>query len=743
MWFAALLGASLALCGCRGAQAPVVGDSPDSTVEAYNRSVAALMWPGATRAFQVTPEGDLFNGAWFVRIVPRSGGFVTADPPGRIAYEERWCPVTRWTRRSPGMLWSFEAVAFPEAEPAPWSPRGVFARDAAARSRERDRASEAAAFAGIPPARLAELLYRAPHPLVREPVDRRNLFISMRVTVTNTGTSEAQARLGLWADSSNIDAPYPNSDSLVRTPWEHCWRVASGRDSVLGVVSGEDTAGQQPRYVLRTRNLDAGKSATWDAVLSAYPAPRAKLQKLAKVSHERRVNRARAYWNHETSRGATFGVPDPEVNRAVRAARVVLLASRERRDRDWVSIGGPFHYRDLWIRDGVRVAEALAVSGYTRESRECARALLRFQTPFGSFVSQSGQLDGTGQVLWAFEQTMLRPSPAADVPRLAREGLRALRAIEHLRDLTSPPKPGEFPGMLPETDPHDNELVRAQLVGNDAWSLAGYRSVERLLRASRKPEAADSVERARLEYLGEFRLALERSGSADVPPSWQGPGIDWGNLNVSWPCGVLDATDPRMAALANRYWAPVGGPGLGYYRNPDSLHTYVAADLGTVALLAGDRVAADSMLDAMLQWRSASGGAAECFAGSTWDFGKNFPPHTTAAAAFLSLVRNALVFDDADTLALTLGARSRWWAGTTVSAAPTRWGLLHLNFARTGDVATWRWSGVPVWTLLALPPGTRAAAVEAPLRPGPRPNTVLAPPGTTQAHVALTGELAP
>jgi hypothetical protein len=206
---------------------------------------------------------------------------------------------------------------------------------------------------------------------------------------------------------------------------------------------------------------------------------------------------------------------------------------------------------------------------------------------------------------------------------------------------------------------------------------------------------------------------------------------------------VLDANDSRLATLADRYWAPVGGPGLGYYRNPDSLHTYVAADLGTVAMLSGDRAAADRILDAMLRWRSASGGAAECFRESTRDFGLNFPPHTTAAAALLTLVRNALVFDDTDTLALGLGARARWWAGTTVRSAPTRWGLLHVDFARSGDVATWRWSAVPVWTLLALPPGTRAASIEAPLHAGPRPGTVMAPPGTSEARVELAGGVTP
>jgi hypothetical protein len=181
----------------------------------------------------------------------------------------------------------------------------------------------------------------------------------------------------------------------------------------------------------------------------------------------------------------------------------------------------------------------------------------------------------------------------------------------------------------------------------------------------------------------------------------------------------------------------MAGPGIGYYGNPDLLHTYVAADLGTVAMRAGDRAAADRILDATIHWRTASGGAAECFVGSKRNFGKNFPPHATAAAALLSLVRNALVFDDGDTLELALGARASWWSGTTVRAAPTRWGRLDLRFARSGSDATWEWSAVPVWTLLTLPPGTRPASIEAPLRPGARPDQVLAPPGSKSARVAL------
>jgi hypothetical protein len=352
-------------------------------------------------------------------------------------------------------------------------------------------------------------------------------------------------------------------------------------------------------------------------------------------------------------------------------------------------------------------------------------------------VSQASQLDGTGQVLWAFEQTLLRPSVAPDIRRFGESALDAWRALECERALAHGRSAGA-PGMLPETDPHDAELVRAQLVGNDAWSVVGYRAASRLLRAANLAGLADSVVASRDGYLTWFRYNLSRTRHSDIPPSWQGAGIDWGNLNVAYPCEVLPPDEPRLLGLADRYWARVGGPGLGYYNNPDSLHTYCAADLGTWALLRGDREMADKILSSMLYWRTASGGAAEMFSRSTREFGSNYPPHTTAAAALIALVRNALVFDDGDTLQLALGAPAGWWKGTAVRSAPTRWGLLDLRFRRDGNVAKASWTRVPVWTLLALPPRTRPAGpLPLPLLPGPRPDLILIPPGTSQVSITL------
>lgn len=183
-------------------------------------------------------------------------------------------------------------------------------------------------------------------------------------------------------------------------------------------------------------------------------------------------------------------------------------------------------------------------------------------------------------------------------------------------------------------------------------------------------------------------------------------------------------------------WGRSGGAGL--VNTVDSLHYYVGSDLATWALLTGRRAQADSVLEAMLHWRSASGGAGELFA-HDGSYGNNLPPHATSAAALVALVRNALVFDDAEQLILTAGARAAWWRHGRVRRAPTRWGTIDLEFRRDGDHAEWRWTRVPVGAALALPPGTRwKDPLPAPLTPGPAPGMVLAPPGTTHARVALS-----
>src|SRR5262245_21935679 len=84
---AALLLVPAGCGGKRGASEIAPADfDPDSVPDAFLHPVGALMWPGATRAFQVTPQGDLTNGIWILRVRP-SCDSTSAASPRRIAAE--------------------------------------------------------------------------------------------------------------------------------------------------------------------------------------------------------------------------------------------------------------------------------------------------------------------------------------------------------------------------------------------------------------------------------------------------------------------------------------------------------------------------------------------------------------------------------------------------------------------------------------------------------------------------------
>ncbi|HEY2956021.1 MAG TPA: hypothetical protein VGK89_12315 [Candidatus Eisenbacteria bacterium] len=649
---------------------------PDSIPDAYLRPSGALMWPGASRAFYVTPRGDLYDGEWQVSFDPEAGG-AAADPPRAIAAEDRWLPVLHWSRRAGPVRFDFEAAA------------------------------------------------------LGAPVDS-SLIVSLAVQAENTGGAPQPAALTVRLGSPD---PVPAFFAFDAPP-----------EPGAGIAWAGSEPGAACAWSDRGEGAGAGRSVRWTLApgerrearfaFPAYPMEAASLRSWARTPHSARLRQARGFWTGEVRAGMEVELGDPEVERALDAALVVLLACRERRGADWVPIAGPFHYRDVWLRDGARAIQALALSGHTRIARELARGMLRFQWPQGAFLSQRGQLDGTGQALWLIEQALLSPAPDDSLRRFAAAALAGFRWMERQRAMgraTGAP----FGPMLPYGDPNDGEGVRAQLVGNDAWALAGYRATARLLRAAGESAAAAEVEDSLVSYRSDFERALARTGRPDLPPSWQLVGRDWGNLAAGYPCQVFPPWHPRLEALADRIWAVGGGAGLAWYGTADSLHYYLGADLGTWALLAGRRGEADSVLAALLHWRTASGGAGEMFS-RRGDYGVNLPPHATSAAALVTLVRNCLLIDDGDTLRLTLGARDRWWSGARLRRAPTRWGLVDLEFRRDGQFAVWQWTPVPVWTVLALPAGTRVAAgLDAPLGARRRGREVIAPPGTKSARVAI------
>ena len=218
---------------------------------------------------------------------------------------------------------------------------------------------------------------RASAPSVR--ADRRALRLR--------GEARAEARLLRDGRTIALVAPPP---ARAR----HATVVAS-RPRRLDPGAPASPARRGSRRARPARPSTCGSRPVGGAAADAAPPDRdAHVRRLARA-HRPRRGRA------ELARGATIEHPDPRVQGALVSARRLLVGDRERRDGATHFLGSPFQYRDLYLRDGARVVHALALLGRPTWRGRRWRSLYEFQWPGGAFLSQRGQLDGTGQALWA------------------------------------------------------------------------------------------------------------------------------------------------------------------------------------------------------------------------------------------------------------------------------------------------------------------------------------------------------
>jgi hypothetical protein len=689
-WVLAL--AALLPAGC---SAP--GGVPASGVamlpEHYRHSVAALGWPGARRAFQAGHGSVVSTGecslAWSL---PSAGDSVVVSP---VWFERDGVPVAHWSMTDAHERVDFEAAAAP---------------------------------------------LRA--------LGDTSLVLSVRATATwlarEPGRLMLEARLSTQPAGPHAvpwDAP---AESVHVEAWRDREAVRDGHTVALVVgdavrdAAGPTaarparTAGDGPGALIArcTARLARGERRHWDFLVPLYPVP-AGGSALARVSHEHVAAAARRFWRGQLAAAATFEIPDTLVNLAWRASLVTLIACQERDSGLWVPIGSPFQYRDVWLRDGARVVRALSVAGLAGMAREDAQTLARFQLPAGAFISQRGQLDGTGQALWAFEQAATLP-PSANAARAflpaARAGLDWIR-----RQRLSTARLGlPWGGLLPHADPRDGELVRGALVGDDAWAIAGCRAVAALAHTAGDDTLARDATTEAEDYRTVFLRTLARSRHPDVPPSWPGAGRDWGNAAVGYPTRVLAADDPRLAALAKRMRAPGTPTGLVCYGSADSLHTYLGADLAQWSLLADRPQESRAWLAGVLAHSSSTLGQAEIVA-RDGGFGANLPPHATAAATLVDLMRNMLVGDTRDTLELAAGAPLEWWAGARLERAPTRFGVTSVRLDRpAAGMLRARIEPLSVPVRVRVPDGLRAVTAVSPGARVAAGRWVEAPAGTRE-----------
>ncbi len=400
----------------------------------------------------------------------------------------------------------------------------------------------------------------------------------------------------------------------------------------------------------------------------------------------------RSLWAAQEAGMMRIEVPEAKVDATYRAAIAQMLESRIQTPTGWEQMPNRLQYRAFWIRDAAIETQALDLAGLHAAAAQNLSFVDAFQQADGLFISQAGQYDGWGEALWALAQhAELSGEPAYAAAQLGRIGaaigwLSAASAADPL-------------GLLPPSDPDDNELAYGHITGDDLWAAAGLRSG--IAAATLAGQAEDATAWTAVDQ--RFEAALDRAiatavaREGHIPPVLDAKGgQDWGNYWAAFPVQVLGARSPAVTATLR--WARARmAEGLSTYLRGSELHDYLGFRIFQTELAAGDAADAVAGLYAELAHTTATDAGWETGIGPYRGRASatNLAPHGTFAAEYVALLRNMLVTDTPVGGVLLLAGASPAWLGpgqrVAVTSAPTDHGVISftLRSTRRGETLTW------------------------------------------------------
>jgi hypothetical protein len=416
------------------------------------------------------------------------------------------------------------------------------------------------------------------------------------------------------------------------------------------------------------------------------------LARLRGAGFDEYLNRTVQFWDSLLARGLEITVPEQKVNDGFRANLIYDLIARDKVGTDYVQTVNKFHYHAFWLRDSSYIVRMYDVSGYPDIARQDLDFFAGWQQPDGNFVSQGGQFDGWGQVLWAYGQHY-RITKDIDFARKVYPSVQ--KAVAWLQQA----RRNDPLHLMPSTSPGDNENVTGHVTGHNFWALAGLKNAIALAGALGQKQDAQAYQAEYNDYKAALTAALRKAtanSAGYMPPGLDvSGGEDWGNMLAVYPEQVLEPNDPMVTATLNATRAKYQ-EGIMTYGGGRWLHHYLTMKNTETETIRGDQQLAVQELYALLLHTSSTHAGFEfcIFPWGTRDFGANLSPHGWFAAKFRTALRNMLVREEQDQRLHLLSVVSPEWikAGESISVkrAPTNFGEVNFEVRFAANTATLR-----------------------------------------------------
>jgi hypothetical protein len=399
-------------------------------------------------------------------------------------------------------------------------------------------------------------------------------------------------------------------------------------------------------------------------------------------------------WKAQRAAGAVIRVPEASVQRAFDASVTGMLVPRyQLKDGRWVQAVNKLQYHAFWIRDLAVISDSLDRVGLSSKAAEDLAFLADWQTPEGTFVSRPGQGDGFGQALWALGQHVRFTGDVDFAKRWAAAVDKAVTWATSTIATTDT-------GLLPPSDPNDNESVAGTLTGDQLWGVAGLDAAASLAGYAGDAALKTRALRARDTLRARTAAAMRATAvNGRLQPTLDGQvGRSWGERWASWPYPTLDPSDPLVQSTLAADFAEQQ-EGVATYAGK-WLHSYLGFRDWQTWLRAGNQVQPVAGLYATLAHLTATGGGFETSV-APWadrEAKVNLAPHGWLAAELATFVRDLIAHEDQSDL-VVLGALPSAWtmpgAVTHVERLPTTFGLLDLDLTPNETGATLTWTLTP------------------------------------------------
>ncbi|MBW3669262.1 MAG: hypothetical protein KY443_08630 [Actinobacteria bacterium] len=401
-------------------------------------------------------------------------------------------------------------------------------------------------------------------------------------------------------------------------------------------------------------------------------------------------------WAAQSARGMRLELPEGRLAEAVAANRRYMLLFHDGAD----ITPGPYTYHRFWFRDAAYMLAALDRYGFSGEAAEVIGHFPDRQKADGFFFSQRQEWDANGAALYAMAEhwRLTRDTSCIDFDAVAS----AVQWIERKRHSKRRRADSVLRGLMPAS-------ISAEHLGpfdfyywDSFWSLRGLLDGALLLRLAGQHAAAAQAEGWASSLRGALRDSLaevgERLGTAAMPAGPRrrmDPGVV-GSLVACHPLGLLSPTDPAVEAtlalardrfsIDHAFFQGISHTGLG---------TYLTLQLASVELAQGDRRALDR-LSWMLEAATPTFTWPEAIHPQLGSGCMGDGHHGWAAADFLSFVRDLLVREVDDGLALCSMLPDSWVGqGIEVHDAPTHHGRLSFAVRWHGERPALLWELTP------------------------------------------------